>query len=316
MLHASAADEPSLVAELLGEHHLGLMRSGAGRSVVHWADTLPDEVLLGHPEVAVAAGISCLLTSGGAMKVNRYLGLVEQAVRQGLEPADSYAATAALIGRTLALTGGVSDAVERGRRAVGMTQQRLDPLTDGAVTAYARALYFAGDLDGARTFALRALEHPDAARRVPMRIHAHSTLALISVEQDRLSSAPGHVDQAKGAGRADRHGSQLAGRELASRPAESCCSHRVGPLTRAGSWQRLSGCSATARPRSVHHTWVLLLLARGQIHRGRLDDAAQAARLARDAVGRDPGRGHPVHASVRGRARHRHGERASDVPVR
>ena len=290
MLHASAADEPSLVAELLGEHHLSLMRSGAGRSVVHWADTLPDDVLLGHPEVAVAAGISCLFTNGGSMKVNRYLGLVEQAVRQGLEPADSYAATAALIGRTLALTGGVSDAVERGRRAVGMTQQRLDPLTDGALTAYARALYFAGDLDGARTFALSALAHPDASRRVPMRIHAHSTLALISVGEDRLSSAPGHVDQARelvaqiGTGR-----NWLGANSLAARGAVLLAQGRAAEACRElVTAERLFGDSAAT---SVHHTWVLLLLARGQIHRGRLDDAERAARLARDELAEIPDAG-------------------------
>ena len=290
MLHASAAGEPSLVAELLAEHHLGLMRSGAGRAVVHWADTLPDEVLIGHPEVAVAAGISCLLTSGGAMKVNRYLGLVEQAVNQGLAPEDGYAATAALIGRTLALAGDVADSVERGRRAVAMTQQRLDPLTDGAASAYARALYFAGDLDGARTFALRALEHPDAARRVPMRIHAHSTLVLISVDQDRLSSAQGHVDQAKelvaqiGTGR-----NWLGANAFAARGVLLLAQGRAADAGRElATAERLFGqcCSG-----SVHHIWILLMLARTQTRRGRLDDAAQACLLARDALAEIPDAG-------------------------
>ena len=200
MNHASAAEEPELVAQLLEQHHYALIRTGAGRTVVRWADTLPDEVLIGHPDIAAAAGISTLLTSGGTPKVRRYLGLVEQAVDQGLETTDSYAAVAARIGRALAFTGGVAEAVEVGRRAVALAAlagERLDPLTDAAQSAYARALYFAGDLDGAREYALSALEHPDAIRRVPMCIHAHTTLALVGVEQGRLSSAQGHADQAK-----------------------------------------------------------------------------------------------------------------------
>ena len=41
MLHASAAGEPALVAELLAEHHLALMRSGAGRTFLRWAEPCP-----------------------------------------------------------------------------------------------------------------------------------------------------------------------------------------------------------------------------------------------------------------------------------
>ena len=223
------------------------------------------------------------------MKDNRYLGLVEQAVNQGLAPEDGYAAAAALIARTLALEGGVADSVERGRRAVEMTQQRLDPLTDGAPSAYARALYFAGDLDGARAFALRALEHPDAARRVPMRIHAHSTLALISVEQGRLSSAQGHVDQAKelvaqiSSGRNWLGANALAAGALLLAQGRAADAHRE--LATA---ERLFGecCSG-----SVHHMWILLMLARAHTHRGRLDEATQACRLARDALDEIPDAG-------------------------
>jgi LuxR family maltose regulon positive regulatory protein len=290
MLHASAAEEPSLVAELLAEHHLDLLRSGAGRSVVHWADSLPDEVLIGHPEVAVAAGISCLLTSGGAMKVNRYLGLVEQAVSRGIEPADSYSAAAALIGRTLALSGGVSDALERGQRSVPMTQQQHDPLIDGAESAYARALYFAGDIDGACTLALRAIAHPDAARRVPMLIHAHSTLALVSVEQNRLSSAQRHVDQATelmaqiGSSR-----NWLGANALAARGALLLAQGRAAYASRE--LATAEGLFADGTTASVHHVWSLLMLARAQAHRGHLVEAAQLSGTAREALDELPDAG-------------------------
>ena len=87
--------------------------------------------------------------------------------------------------------------MDAGRRAVELTQGRLDDLSDGALTAYGRALYFAGELEEARGAALRALEHSDVTRRVPTLIHARATLAMVAVEEGRLSSAQAHADKAK-----------------------------------------------------------------------------------------------------------------------
>ena len=42
---------------------------------------------------------------------------------------------------------------------------------------------------------------------------------------------------------------------------------------------------------TVHHTWLLVLLARAQARRGRLDDASAAARIARDALAEIPDAG-------------------------
>ena len=61
--HASAAGEHEVVAELLAEQHLALIRSGAGRTLLRWASTLPDDVLVAHPEVAVHAAIAAVIVS-------------------------------------------------------------------------------------------------------------------------------------------------------------------------------------------------------------------------------------------------------------
>ena len=74
--------ESALVAELLAAHHLALIRSGAGRTLVHWARTLPDDVLIDFPDVAVAAAITTLLTAEGPPNGTRYLGLVERALAE------------------------------------------------------------------------------------------------------------------------------------------------------------------------------------------------------------------------------------------
>ena len=46
--------------------------------------------------------------SGGAMERRRYLGLVDEAIVEGRAAADGYESVAALIGRTLAIEGGVT----------------------------------------------------------------------------------------------------------------------------------------------------------------------------------------------------------------
>lgn len=282
MTHASAAGDSGVLADLLAENHLSLIRQGAGRTLLRWASTLPDDVLVGHPDVAVAAAISSILMSGGALERRRYLGLVDQAVAGSAEPKDGYVAVAALIARTLALEGGVAAAVDTGRRAVALTRNTLDQLSDGALTAYARALYFAGEFDQARETALLALEHPDATRRVPSLIHAHSTLALVAVHEGRLSSAQAHCVQAKElVGRISTSRSWLGGNVVAALGALFLAEGRVveGARELASAERLLREDVAT-----VAHTWLLLLMARTCVRRGRLDRAAEVVGLAHDAL--------------------------------
>ena len=150
MEHAAAAGEPAMVAELLAAQHLSLIRSGAGRTLLRWARTLSDDDLIAFPEVAVAAAITSLLMSSGMMERHRYLGLAQRAIGENRTSVDGYVAAVALIASTLALEGGVTDAVDTGRRVVGVTHESFDELVDGALTAYGRALYFAGATDEAR----------------------------------------------------------------------------------------------------------------------------------------------------------------------
>ena len=282
MAHADAAGESALVAELLAAHHIALIVSGAGRTLVHWARTLPDDVLIAFPDVAAASAITTLLTSGGTTERTRYLGLVERALAEEPGPTEAYAEAVALIARTLALEGGVASAVETGRRAVDLTQEGLDPLADGALCAYARALFFAEDLAEARDMAMAALNHPDSDRRVPSQIHARATLALVAVQEGRLSSAQTHVDMA----------GQLVGRIGTSRSwLGANASAALGSLLLAeGHAAEASRELATAERffrddvPTIHHAWLLILIASAQTRRGHLDEAAAAARSARDML--------------------------------
>jgi LuxR family maltose regulon positive regulatory protein len=57
--------------------------------------------------------------------------------------------------------------------------------------------YFAGDLDGARSAASRAIEHPAASRRAPDAAVAHAVRALVAADHGRLSSARDHGEAAR-----------------------------------------------------------------------------------------------------------------------
>ena len=62
--HAAAAGDHELVAELLVEYHLSLIRAGAGRTLLRWVRTLPDDQIAEHPELAVAAATAACWSAG------------------------------------------------------------------------------------------------------------------------------------------------------------------------------------------------------------------------------------------------------------
>ncbi len=288
--HAAAADEHELVAVLLAEEHASLIRTGAGRTLLRWARTLPDDVLIAHPEVAVSAAVSCVISNGGTMELRRYLGVIDR-VLAAEEPGagNGYVGSMARIARVLAVEGGVERATADGRLAVELTEAGLDELVTGALGTYARAAYFAGDLNEARGMALRALEHPEITRRTPSLIHALATLALVAVEEGRPSSARTHAEQAK----------EAVGHLGSSRSwIGANVSVAMGVvLTAEGDVATAERELATAERffrddvPTIHHTWLLVLLARVRTRRGRLDRATEALHLARDALAELPDAG-------------------------
>ena len=188
----------------------------------------------------------------------------------------------ARIARVLAVEGGVERATADGRLAMEITEAGLDELVTGALGAYARAAYFAGDLDEARRTALRVLEHPDIMRRTPSLIHALSTLALVGAEEGRLSSARSHAEQAK----------EAVGHLGSSRSwIGANVSAAMGVVLSAeGDVETAERELATAEHffrddvPTIHHTWLLVLLARVRTRRARLDRATETLRIAREAL--------------------------------
>ena len=146
----------------------------------------------------MAAATATVLVGGSTIEQRRLLQLAD-AGRGGRPERAAYVETAARLVRALTIDGGVGQAVLDGRRAVALAEAGADEILTAALAAYARALFFAGELDEAWAVALRTLEHPAIERHVPSLVVARSTLALVAVERGRLASARGHAEKAKAA---------------------------------------------------------------------------------------------------------------------
>ena len=194
--HAIAAGDHELVAELLVEHHLALIRTGGARTLLRWVETLPAELVVAHPELAVGAATAATMV-GQAVERRRLLHLARRAEAEHPERCTPYVQAVAGMVRAAAVDTDVAEAVRAGRRAVAIAEAGADPALVAALGGYARALYLAGDVDAAWAAALRAVEHPDAPRRVPGHAFARSTLALVAAERGRVEMARNHAAVAR-----------------------------------------------------------------------------------------------------------------------
>ena len=274
--HAAAAGDDELVAELLVEYHLPLIRSGATRTLLRRVRALPEERLVEHPELAAAAATAALMAGQSTMELRRFLSLVDRARAGRPEGSNRYADAAARMVRALTMDGGVRQAVVDGGGAVELAQAGEDELVTAALTGQARALYFAGDLDDAWRAALRVLAHPDARRRVPSQALARVTLALVAVERGQLFSARHHAERAKeiiggiGTSRSwlGANASAALGAVLAAE----------GKLADAERELTLAEHFFEDEVATVHHAWLRVLLAGVRVRRGRLDEAESTLR--------------------------------------
>ncbi len=280
--HSAAAGDLDLVASLLVEHHLALIRGGEARTLLRWTEALPEGKLLEHPELAAGAATAAAMLGGRTVERNRLLAIVDRAARERPERSVVYAQAIAAMVRAAAVDGPMAEAVENGRRAVELAEAGADEALVASLASHARGLYFAGDLDAAWTTALRAVEHPDAVRRAPGHAFARSTLALVAADRGHLGSARVHAEKARsimggvGANRSWLGASALAALGLVclaeGKPAEA--------ERELASAERLFRDEVA----TVHHAWLLLLLSRARCRRGRLDGASSALAAARDEL--------------------------------
>jgi LuxR family transcriptional regulator, maltose regulon positive regulatory protein len=184
--------------------------------------------------------------------------------------------------RAAGLDDGVSDAVVEGYRAVELAQRGVDETLVAALAALARALYFAGDLDGARSAASRAVDHPDTARRAPGVAVAHAVLSLVAADRGRPATARDHAEAARA----------IVGRITSSRSwlgsavAEALGTVLAGEGDLVGAEREFSTAARFLEDEiaNVPHARVLIRLADIRCRRGRLDEAADTLGRAREKL--------------------------------
>ncbi len=280
--HAAAAGDHEALAELLDEHHLALIRSGRARTLLHWVRRLPEDVLLRHAALAAAAATAAAMVGQCALERRRLLQLADRGRTEhpGSGSADAEATVATV--RAATVEPDVPRAVVAGARAAALADAGSDDAFVAAYGAFARALFFAGDLVAAWTAGMVAIEHPAAERRPPGQVFARSSLAFTAAERGHLGSARHHAEKARalvdhahasrtwlGANAAAATGVVLA--------AEGRLEEAERELLHAEHFFR-------DEVATVHHAWLLLVLARVRVRRGRLDAAAADLRRAREQV--------------------------------
>jgi LuxR family transcriptional regulator, maltose regulon positive regulatory protein len=118
MAHASAAGDHELVAELLGEHDVAMIRHGLSRVVLRWVRSLPLDVVKAHPGLAASAALANLVVGGNALERRRYLEVADRARLAAAAGSDLYLEVETLLVRAFSMDGGVAQAVREGGRAV------------------------------------------------------------------------------------------------------------------------------------------------------------------------------------------------------
>ncbi len=280
--HAAAAGDHEFVAEVLVDYHLSLMRGGEGGTFLRWVRTLPDDCLLEHPELAATAGVAAVLAGEGAIELRRFIQLADRAQSRQHGQSDEYSEIWVRIGRAATIDGGVGRAVLDGRRAVELAQAGSHEILTGALAAYARALFFAGDLQAAAAAASQVLEHPDIGQRPSTLIVARSTLALVAAGRGQLVAARRHAEAARAiAGRIGSSRSWLGANAAAALGTVLAAEEKFAEAEHELVTAERFFADEVA---TVHHTWLLVLLARCRLRRGRLDEAQSVLRSAREAL--------------------------------
>jgi LuxR family transcriptional regulator, maltose regulon positive regulatory protein len=288
--HASAAADYEFMSDLLVEHHLRMIRNGSARPLLRWVRALPDAEIVSHPELAVSAATAGLMIGNSALERRRFLQLASRTRVEHPTRFSPYVQCVAAMVRAASVDRDVGEAVLEGHRAVALAETQVDETLVAALGGLARALYFAGELDGAWRAALSAIEHPDIEARLPGHAFARSTLALVAADRGRLEAARTHAEKAKsivGDVSSSRswlgaNASAALGRVLAEE----------GDLAEAERELAYTERLFDDEVATVHHAWILAVIARVRCRRGRLDESEAALRSARDALGElaDPGR--------------------------
>jgi LuxR family maltose regulon positive regulatory protein len=240
---------------------------------------LPERKILEHPELAIAAASAVSLVGPRTIERRRFLQLAERALAEHPALITPYVEAGIAMVRAYTLDGGVSAAVADGRRAVELAETAADDLLVAALASLAQALYFDGDCPGASAAALRAIEHPHAEDRPTAHALARSTLALADLDRGLVEAARIHAEKARSLV-ASIHSSRswLGANAYAAVAAVHASEEKLVEAERELAYAERFFHDEVP---TVHHAWLLFLLARVRCRRGRLNEAQEALTSAR-----------------------------------
>ena len=280
--HALAGGEYEIVAKVLVENHNPLIRNGRSRTLLQYVRALPGRLISEHLELAVAGAVSTTVVGHGALERRRFLQLVRRAQTDAPERVSRYVEASASATRAMVIEPDIAGAVDEGRHAVSLALAGEDESVVFSQSSCATALYFAGELDEAWTMAMRALEHPDLERRPAGHAMARVPLALIALERGQLDEARIHAETAKSIlGDIGSSRSWIGAEAAAAMGSVNAAEGNLVPAE-----HELAHAERLFRDEvaTVHHTWLLLLVARMHCRRGRLDAAESELAAARAAI--------------------------------
>ena len=183
--HAVEADDPSLVAGLLGPVSLAYMGGGQLDTVRAWLDRLGEEAVAADPRLCLVAGAGQIVI-GDDPEMTRWLDRAEELPHDGPLPGGPATIEAGVATvRGIVTSGRLSEHLEAARRAVEL--QRSDPTIwrDLACGGLATALYWTGDREGARPYVEVAARSP-----LPMlACAAYGYLGMIAADDGDAAAA-------------------------------------------------------------------------------------------------------------------------------
>ena len=269
--HAAAVGDHRVVAAILADVHRTFVRTGHLTTLLRWSATLPEELLVEHPEVPVAAVLAAGLVGSPAYVRHRFTAVAERARSERPDNWTPYHEAALAVGRMSWVEDSVGEAIERGRRAVAATGD----VSETAVPILASLgflLFLEGDHAEARTWSHEALDRPEAVDRPHGLVIALSTLSLIESDSGLPAAAEERAREAIAA--ATNAGVDQSASGGAARVALACALAAQGNLRdaerEAVEGERLRRCPDP----EAAHLHALLVLARIRARRGQLEHAA------------------------------------------
>jgi LuxR family maltose regulon positive regulatory protein len=272
--HAAEARDFALVAQLLADNHLIMLRSGLSSTLLRWIRTLPEPHLLEFPILPVAAAVALGLTAGPAVERRRFLALADRAKAEYPERLVAYHDAAVEMARSTWIDDDVGEAISHGRQAVALSRAGASDISVATLASLATALYMAGDLDGAAEAAQNAVRDVEAERQTLGRIEALSTLVLVTAERGHLAAARFHADELRTIVREAGLRQGWVGGSAAA--AQAVVLAAEGRLSDAEPEAAHAEQTRRGPEANVSHAWTLILLASIRARRGHLSQAESA----------------------------------------